>query len=170
MGFHQLVQKLKRITPIISILQDKQNEWSFLCIWSTSSKFRTNNTIKTSKMNALVTLRCFTTVGSIFRISNKQIERSFYGLCPSSPKNICGSCMFIFKSSTVLLCIAFIQTKNETLIMFSNSNVQLHCDCVLFPGGGVVPYIGYTGMYRWKGYGFQAIWSGIGSSNHRKLV
>ena len=56
-------------------------------------------------------------------------------------------------------------------------------------GGGVLPYIGYTGMCRWrgysfiwsgkgfgfqaiwsgKGYGFQAIWSGIGSSNHRKL-
>ena len=35
---------------------------------------------------------------------------------------------------------------------------------------GVLPYIGYTGMCRWKGYGFQAIWSGIGSSNHSKLV
>ena len=30
-------------------------------------------------------------------------------------------------------------------------------------GGGVLPYIGYTDMCRWKGYGFQAIWSGIGS-------
>ena len=29
MGFRQLVQKLERITPIISTLQDKQNEWSF---------------------------------------------------------------------------------------------------------------------------------------------
>ena len=36
--------------------------------------------------------------------------------------------------------------------------------------GGVLPYIGYAGMCRWKGYGFQAIWSGIGSSNYRKLV
>ena len=35
---------------------------------------------------------------------------------------------------------------------------------------GVFPYIGYTGTCRWKGYGFQAIWSGIGPSNHRKLV
>ena len=25
------------------------------------------------------------------------------------------------------------------------------------PGEGVLPYIGYTGMCRWKGYGFQAI-------------
>ena len=25
-------------------------------------------------------------------------------------------------------------------------------------------------MCRWKRYGFQAIWSGLGSSNHRKLV
>ena len=48
-------------------------------------------------------------------------------------------------------------------------------------GGRLLPYIGYTGMCHWKGYGFQAIWSGkgygfqaiwsgIGSSNHRKLV
>ena len=37
-------------------------------------------------------------------------------------------------------------------------------------GGEVLPHIGYTSMCRWKGYGFQAIWSGIGSSNHRKLV
>ena len=35
-------------------------------------------------------------------------------------------------------------------------------------GGGVG--VGYAGMCRWKGYGFQAISSGIGSSNHRKLV
>ena len=37
-------------------------------------------------------------------------------------------------------------------------------------GVGVLPYIGYMGMCSWKGYGFQAIWCGIGSSNHRKLV
>ena len=32
--------------------------------------------------------------------------------------------------------------------------------------GGILPYIGYTGicMCYWKGYGFQAIWSGIGST------
>ena len=28
--------------------------------------------------------------------------------------------------------------------------------------GGVLPYIGYTGMCHWRGYGFQAIWSGKG--------
>ena len=37
-------------------------------------------------------------------------------------------------------------------------------------GRGVLPYIGYTGMCHWKGCGFQAIYSRIGSSNHRKLV
>ena len=48
-------------------------------------------------------------------------------------------------------------------------------------GGGVLPYIGYMGVCRWRGYGFQtiwsgngygfqAIWSGIGSRNHKKLV
>ena len=39
------------------------------------------------------------------------------------------------------------------------------------PGGGGAPHIGYKGMCHWKGYGFQAIiYSGIGSSNLRKLV
>ena len=37
-------------------------------------------------------------------------------------------------------------------------------------GGGILAYIGYTGMYRWKGYSFQAIYSRIRSSNHRKLA
>ena len=37
-------------------------------------------------------------------------------------------------------------------------------------GRGVLPDIGYTGMCRWKGYGFQAIYSGIRSSNHRELI
>ena len=41
--------------------------------------------------------------------------------------------------------------------------------CFCPGGGGVLPYIGYTGIYRWKGYGFQAIYSGIESSNHRKV-
>ena len=35
------------------------------------------------------------------------------------------------------------------------------------PNPGVLPYIDYTGMRRWKGYGFQAIYSGIGSSNQK---
>ena len=37
-------------------------------------------------------------------------------------------------------------------------------------GGGGYSHVLATGMCRWRGYGFQAIWSGIGSSNHRKLV
>ena len=60
------------------------------------------------------------------------------------------------------------------IMKFVNGNLES-------PGGGVLPYIGYTGMCRWRGYGFQAIWSGKGygfqtiwsgkgSSNHRKLV
>ena len=44
MSFRQLVQKLQRITPIISTLQDKQNERSFYGFSSTGSKVRTNNT------------------------------------------------------------------------------------------------------------------------------
>ena len=40
----------------------------------------------------------------------------------------------------------------------------------LSPGGGIRPYIGYSGVCRWKGYGFQAIYSGIRPSNHRTLI
>ena len=43
-GFRHLLQKLERITPPISILQDKQNEWSFYGFLSTGSKVRANNT------------------------------------------------------------------------------------------------------------------------------
>ena len=30
------------------------------------------------------------------------------------------------------------------------------------PGGGVLPYMGYIGMCRCEGYGFQAVYFGIG--------
>ena len=36
---------------------------------------------------------------------------------------------------------------------------------VLIPGGGVLPYMGYIGMCRCEGYGFQAVYSRIGSVN-----
>ena len=32
-------------------------------------------------------------------------------------------------------------------------------------GGGVLPYIGYIGMCRCEGYGFQAVYSRIGYIN-----
>ena len=37
-GFHQLVQKLERITSIISTPQDKQNEWSLALRVSSTGK------------------------------------------------------------------------------------------------------------------------------------
>ena len=37
-------------------------------------------------------------------------------------------------------------------------------------GGGVLPYITYIGMCRCEGYGFQAVWSGIGYRNQGVLV
>ena len=40
MGFRQLVQKLERITPISSTLQDMQNDRLFYGFSSTGSKFR----------------------------------------------------------------------------------------------------------------------------------
>ena len=42
---------------------------------------------------------------------------------------------------------------------------------VLFPGGGgALPYMGYMGMCRCEGYGFQAVYSRIGYINQRVWV
>ena len=37
-------------------------------------------------------------------------------------------------------------------------------------GGGVLPYMGYIGMCRWEGYGFQAVYSRIGYINQNIWV
>ena len=37
-------------------------------------------------------------------------------------------------------------------------------------GGGIIHILAIRGRNRWQGYGFQAINSGTGPSNHRKLV
>ena len=37
-------------------------------------------------------------------------------------------------------------------------------------GGGVLPYMGYMGMCRWEGYGFQAVYSRIGYINQSVWV
>ena len=37
-------------------------------------------------------------------------------------------------------------------------------------GGGVLPYMGYIGMCRCEGYGFQAVYSGIGYINQSVWV
>ena len=37
------------------------------------------------------------------------------------------------------------------------------------PRGGVLPYMGYIGMYRCEGYGFQAVYSRIGYINSAEL-
>ena len=37
-------------------------------------------------------------------------------------------------------------------------------------GGGVLPYMGFIDMCRCEGYGFQAVYSGIGFINQRVWV
>ena len=37
-------------------------------------------------------------------------------------------------------------------------------------GGGVLPYMGYVGMCRFEGYGFQTVYSRIGYINQRVWV
>ena len=40
----------------------------------------------------------------------------------------------------------------------------------IVPGGGVLPYMGYIGMCRCEGYGFQAVYSRIGYVNQSVWV
>ena len=43
---------------------------------------------------------------------------------------------------------------------------QLYASMLQMPGGGgVLPYMGYIGMCRCEGYGFQAVYSRIGYIN-----
>ena len=35
-------------------------------------------------------------------------------------------------------------------------------------GGGVLAYMGYVGMCRCEGYGFEAVYSGVGYINQRR--
>ena len=44
------------------------------------------------------------------------------------------------------------------------SHVVVTCDADRDPGG-VLPYMGYIGMCRCEGYGFQAVYSSIGYIN-----
>ena len=47
----------------------------------------------------------------------------------------------------------------------SNSNELLNPG-----GGGVLPYMGYIGMSRGEGYGFQAVYSSVGYINQSVWV
>ena len=46
-----------------------------------------------------------------------------------------------------------------------NHSSWLHCGQCDSPGGGAQPYMGYIGMCRFEGYGFQAVYFGIGYIN-----
>ena len=50
-------------------------------------------------------------------------------------------------------------TKKKT---FQNDEIKAR-------GGGVLPYMGYIGICRCEGYGFRAVYSGIGYINQRVL-
>ena len=51
--------------------------------------------------------------------------------------------------------------------------VEKNCDSGVTPvggGGGVLAYMGHTGMCRCEGYGFQAVYSRIGYNNQSVWV
>ena len=51
------------------------------------------------------------------------------------------------------------------------STVPNFIRCCFTPGGGgVLPYVGYIGMCRCEGYGFQAVYSRIGYINQNIWV
>ena len=72
----------------------------------------------------------------------------------------------MFASSKILLQVFVQQPANVA------GNLKVTRLAFDLMGGGGYSHILtiYMGMCHWKGYGFQAIYSGIGSSNHRKLV
>ena len=50
------------------------------------------------------------------------------------------------------------------------STVPNFIRCCFTPGGGGMPYVGYIGMCRCEGYGFQAVYSRIGYINQNIWV
>ena len=50
--------------------------------------------------------------------------------------------------------------KYYIILHFRAQSIQAKMRCK--PRGGVLPYIGYIGMCCCEGYGFQAVYSGIG--------
>ena len=65
----------------------------------------------------------------------------------------------------VLLC-AF----NDVSIVFKYAEICYALTTLRAPGGGVLPYVGYIGMCRCEGYGFQAVYSRIGYINQSVWV
>ena len=58
-------------------------------------------------------------------------------------------------------------------LILINMQLPLRHDRVQSPGGGgggVLPYMGYIGMCRSEGYGFQAVYSRIGYMNQSVWV
>ena len=60
----------------------------------------------------------------------------------------------------------------EPLMSLQSSSCQVDMACMLWRpgGGGVLPYMGYTGMCHCEGYGFQAVYSRIGHINQNIWV
>ena len=58
----------------------------------------------------------------------------------------------------------FLLFNGNPSIYLLNKNKSQKQEVVLFPGG-VLPYMGYIGMCRCEGYGFQAVYSRIGYIN-----
>ena len=57
-----------------------------------------------------------------------------------------------------------------SLAHLRNWYVSLLLDTVISSPGGVLPYMGYIGMCRCEGYGFQAVYSRIGYINQNVWV
>ena len=62
---------------------------------------------------------------------------------------------------------ALLKVYNDILLNMDNQRVTLLVHTYTPPGVGVLPYMGYIGMCRREGYGFQAVHSGIGCTNQR---
>ena len=61
---------------------------------------------------------------------------------------------------------------NKTIVQLKTISIgnSMICSDIWPRGGGALPYMGYIGMCRCEGYGFQAVYSRIGYINQSVWV
>ena len=67
----------------------------------------------------------------------------------------------------LFVCVTFLFCFSPKLFVYNFAFISFFLPG---EGGGVLPYMGYVGMCRCEGYGFQAVYSSIGYINQRVWV
>ena len=81
---------------------------------------------------------------------------------------ICQSTASLFLGSQIV-----VKTRKQKILMLSTANDPQYDQVKWSPPGeepGVLPYMGYIDLCRCEGYGFQAVYTGIGYTNENIWV